>query len=170
MRLRLTTGLVGALIVASPVAPAAEAPTNFLKTYCVQCHGPEKQKGKVALHDLGTDLGDSNTAGRWVAILEQLTTGDMPPQEAEKIPENSERSGMIQWIEQRLQESGRDQAYREKLLAPEYGNWVNHEKLFSGEIRTLPFSPSRIWRLSPEIFKRKGFGRARSPPRPERVA
>ena len=163
MRLRLTTGLVGALIVASPVAPAAEAPTNFLKTYCVQCHGPEKQKGKVALHDLGTDLGDSNTAGRWVAILEQLTTGDMPPQEAEKIPENSKRSGMIQWIEQRLQESGRDQAYREKLLAPEYGNWVNHEKLFSGEIRTLPFSPSRIWRLSPEIFKRKGFGRARSP-------
>jgi hypothetical protein len=40
---------------------------------------------------------------------------------------------------------------------------VNHEKLFSGEIQTPPFSPSRLWRFSPEIFVHKGFGNAKSP-------
>ena len=40
---------------------------------------------------------------------------------------------------------------------------MNHEKLFSGEIKTLPFSPSRLWRFSTEIFAHKGFGKAKSP-------
>ena len=163
MRTRLASGIMTLVLVGSPVGPAAQATTAFLERYCVQCHGAGKQKGKVTLHDLGTNFSDSDTADRWIEILGQLTTGDMPPQKAENTPGTSERSEMIEWIEEGLKQSGRDHAYRKKLLAPEYGNWVNHEKLFSGEIRTPPFSPSRIWRLSPEIFKRKGFGRARSP-------
>lgn len=151
------------VLVGSPVVLAAQATTAFLEKYCVQCLGAGNQKGKVTLHDLGTNFSDSDTADRWIEILGQLTTGDMPPEEAEHIPGTSERSEMIEWIEEGMKQSGRDHAYRKKLLAPEYGNWVDHEKLFSGEIRTPPFSPSRIWRLSPEIFKRKGFGRARSP-------
>ena len=163
MRTRLASGIMTLVLVGSPVVLAAQATTALRERYCVQCHGAGKQKGKVTLHDLGTNFSDSDTADRWIEILGQLTTGDMPPEEAEHRPGTSERSEMIEWIEEGLKQSGRDHAYRKKLLAPEYGNWVDHEKLFSGEIRTPPFSPSRIWRLSPEIFKRKGFGRARSP-------
>ncbi len=59
--------------------------------------------------------------------------------------------------------SGRADVYRVKLLKPEYGNYLSHELLFSGTIRTLPFSPSRLWRFSPHIFKGKGIRDAKSP-------
>ena len=154
-------GLLAGFLVAIEFSALAKTP--FLESYCVQCHGAEKKKGKVTLHDLGTDFSDARTADRWVDVLDQLTAEDMPPEDEEKHPATAERAKMIEWIEGQLKTSSQGEAYRKKLLAPEYGNWVNHEKLFSGEIKTPPYSPSRLWRLSPEIFNRKGFGRARSP-------
>ncbi len=38
----------------------------------------------------------------------------------------------------------------EKLERPEFGNYVNHEKLFSGGIKQEAFSLARLWRKSPE--------------------
>lgn len=140
-----------------------QAGPSFLETYCVQCHGPDKKKGKLTLHDLGANFTDPETAERWVGVLEELTAEDMPPEEEEAQPQSRERNAMIAWIEKGLQDANQGDTYRRKLLSPQYGNWLNHEKLFSGEITTPPFSPSRLWRLSPEIFDRKGFGRARSP-------
>ncbi|MDG1070219.1 MAG: DUF1588 domain-containing protein [Akkermansiaceae bacterium] len=154
-------GLLVGFLVATEFSALAKTP--FLESHCIQCHGSEKQKGEVTLHDLGTDFSDPDTADRWVDVLEQLTAEDMPPEEEEKHPSAGERARMIEWIEGQLKSSSQGDAYRKKLLAPEYGNWVNHEKLFSGEIKTPPYSPSRLWRLSPEIFKSKGFGRTRSP-------
>ncbi|MDB4491429.1 DUF1588 domain-containing protein [bacterium] len=87
----------------------------------------------------------------------------MPPPEEEDQPDPLATAQVVDWINRRLYETGKAEAYLKKLLAPEYGNWVSHEKLFSGEIKTPPFSPSRLWRLSPEIFKHQGFDRARSP-------
>jgi hypothetical protein len=97
-----------------------------------------------------------------VKVLDQLTSEDMPPED-EKQPETSELTRMSDWISGKLQNADQGKAYRQKLLAQEYGNWVSHEKLFSGEIDTPPFSPSRRWRYSPEFFDRKGFGKAQSP-------
>ena len=47
------------------------------------------------------------------------------------------------------------------MESPSFGNYVNHEKLFSGEISAEPFSPARLWRTSPEVFKnvKSSFGR-----------
>ena len=117
----------------------------------------------MALHEIGLDFADADTADLWVEVLDQLTAEDMPPEDEEKQPASAERIRMIDWIDEKLREADQGEAYRKKLLAPEYGNWVSHEKLFSGEINTPPYSPSRLWRLSPEIFESKGFGRARSP-------
>ncbi|QTN33242.1 DUF1588 domain-containing protein [Akkermansiaceae bacterium] len=133
-----------------------------MESHCVQCHGTEKKKGKVTLHDIGFDFSDADTADRWIDVLDQLTSEDMPPEEEEQ-PETAERNRIIEWIEGNLKDADQGEAYRQKLLAPEYGNWVSHEKLFSGEIDTPPYSPSRLWRYSPEIFDRRGFGKARSP-------
>lgn len=166
-RSRISSFLIGLVCVAGSNARAdSKVPGEgmpFLETYCVQCHGSEKAKGKRTLHDLGTDFSDSKIAERWIEVLDQLTAEDMPPEDEEKQPMDDQRESMIEWIEKNLEKANQGEAYRKKLLSPLYGNWVNHEKLFSGEIKTLPFSPSRLWRLSPEIFDRKGFGRARSP-------
>ena len=153
-------------IVVSFGLPAAEAgrmAKQFLETHCIRCHGEEKQKGKLALHDVSFDFTQASNSELWLDILAQLTAGDMPPPDEEKRPDDSDRNGMIEWIDRQLLTAGSGDAYRKKLLAPEYGNWVNHQKLFSGEIKTPSFSPARLWRFNSEIFSHKGFGNAKSP-------
>lgn len=135
----------------------------FLKNNCVKCHGPEKQKGKVALHTISDRFGTDTEVMRWVEVLDMLSFGEMPPPDEKEQPDSLVTAQVVAWIKRKLEGTGQGEAYVKKLLAPEYGNWVSHESLFSGEIKTPPFSPSRLWRLSPAIFKRKGFGRARSP-------
>lgn len=152
----------GAETAASP-STVDEVARPFLEAHCVRCHGPEKQKGKLALHVVAFDFTDPENADLWLHILEQLTAEDMPPPEEDDQPSAAERTRMMEWIDGQLLAAGQSDAYRKKLLAPEYGNRVSHEKLFSGEIDTPPFSPSRLWRFSPELFARKGYGNARSP-------
>ena len=137
--------------------------SRFVKSHCIRCHGEETQEGKLALHRATFDFTKSKTSALWLAVLEQLKTGDMPPPDEENQPSESERNSVIEWINRQLLTAGSGEAYRKKLLAPEYGNWVDHEKLFSGEIKTPPFSPSRLWRFSSEIFAFKNFGKAKSP-------
>ncbi|MFK7852127.1 MAG: DUF1588 domain-containing protein [Akkermansiaceae bacterium] len=144
------------------LADEKEPIQSFLESHCIKCHGVEKKKGKLSLHDVGFDFRDSKTAEIWIEVLDQLTAEDMPPEDEEQ-PEAAEREEIIDWINEELQKVDQGDAYRKKLLAPEYGNWVSHEKLFSGEIDTPPYSPSRLWRYSPEVFDKQGFGKARSP-------
>lgn len=135
----------------------------YLETHCIRCHGAEKQKGKLTLHKVADDFTTEASLTNWTSVLDQLTFDEMPPPEEENRPDKLETAKVVEWINLRLEESGKAEAYRKKLLAPQYGNWVDHEKLFSGEIDTPPFSPSRLWRMSPEIFAQRGFGRAKSP-------
>ena len=135
----------------------------YLKENCIRCHGPEKQKGKLTLHTVTDRFGTDAEVEGWVDILDMLSFGEMPPPDEENQPDPLATGQVIDWIKKRLQEAGKAEAYLKKLIAPEYGNWVSHEKLFSGEIKTPPFSPSRLWRLSPQIFKNQGFGQAQSP-------
>lgn len=134
----------------------------FLKEHCVRCHGPDKKKGKLVLHTIENNLHTNAGAERWIDILDQLQFDEMPPEEEDDRPGAQETAQVVEWIKRRLEETGKAEGYVKKLLAPEYGNWVSHEKLFSGEIETPPYSPSRLWRLSPDIFKFKGF-HGRSP-------
>lgn len=167
MSRKIQTACLAFLLTASaPQSLHAEkddAVKPFLDAHCVRCHGAEKQKGKVALHEVVLDFADSENADLWLRVLEQLTSEDMPPPDEDEQPSDPDRSAVIQWIDQKLLAAGSGDAYRKKLLAPEYGNRVDHERLFSGEIDTPPFSPARLWRFSPEIFRHKGFGRAKSP-------
>lgn len=142
---------------------ADAAVSRFLESHCIRCHGEEKQEGKLAFHDAPFDFANAKTSALWLEILKQLKAGDMPPPDEEDQPSDLERNVVIEWIDRQLLTAGSGEAYRKKLLAPEYGNWVDHEKLFSGEIDTPPFSPSRLWRFSPAIFAFKGFGKSKTP-------
>ncbi|MFT5468575.1 MAG: endonuclease I [Verrucomicrobiales bacterium] len=162
---RAFSSVIPATVITASTPAAAggfeEEVRPFLEQNCFKCHGPEKQKGKVALHTISGDF-ESEGSDIWLKILDQLTSGDMPPDDEEQ-PDPIARAKIVQWINLRLQDSAHAEAYREKLLKPEYGNYVSHEMLFSGEIDELPFSPARIWRFSPEIFKGKGIRGGQSP-------
>lgn len=70
----------------------------FFETYCVQCHGPEKSKGKLTLHTLDGDLAAGGELERWEDILDVLEYGEMPPED-EKQPSDAERKAVVAWID-----------------------------------------------------------------------
>ena len=158
--------LVALLFLSASLATAADDYSQvvqpFLKQHCIRCHGVTDENGGFSLQTTTHDFAAKSSSDHWLRILDQLTFKNMPPKEEDQ-PTPLEVARVTEWINKGLLQAGKGDAYRKKLLAPEYGNWVNHEKLFSGEIKTLPFSPSRLWRFSPELFAKKGFGNAKSP-------
>jgi hypothetical protein len=76
----------------------------------------------------------------------------MPPAKAKNQPTASEIDKVVGWINAELNQSGNVANLYHQLESPNYGNLVNHEKLFSGDIKTKPFSPARLWRVSEKVF------------------
>jgi len=147
----------------SPDKPAPALQTRFdsqivplLKANCISCHGPAKSKGKVTLHTITGDPANETSIALWRRVLEQLEIGAMPPED-ETQPSVHEREAMIEWIKDVMVASGRGFEIESKLLLPEYGNRISHELLFSGDIKTAPFTPARLWRMSPHVFRGKQY-------------
>lgn len=85
---------------AAPVSnPASFAPVeSFLKTNCVECHGPTKQKADLTLavyHDEASVLKDRKV---WEDVLEKLQSGEMPPKKKAR-PDKDEAQAFIKSIE-----------------------------------------------------------------------
>ena len=57
----------------------AEVGVPFLQKHCVSCHGKDKQKGDFALHEFHDDLSVLRARKRWRDVVEQVRSGDMPP-------------------------------------------------------------------------------------------
>ncbi|MEO1836588.1 MAG: DUF1592 domain-containing protein [Akkermansiaceae bacterium] len=74
-------------------APGVEAVDDpdllqpFLKAYCIQCHGPEKQKGDRRFDKLTGDFTQLKEAETFQEILDQLNLTEMPPEEKKQPPE-----------------------------------------------------------------------------------
>ena len=66
----------------------------LLRTHCVSCHGPEKQKGKFRVDDLPFQVADIETAERWQKVLNALNSGEMPP-EKQKQPANAAKADFL---------------------------------------------------------------------------
>lgn len=154
--LRLLVLLAIVAVPCTRAAPLDSSAQSFLKTHCIKCHGAEKQKGKLAFHELGGDLSDGATMARWERILEQLEIGEMPPTDKPQ-PSAAARATMVSWIKEQLVAAGKGYEVAAKALLPEHGNRVNHELLFNGSIQELPYTPARLWRMSPHIYRGKGY-------------
>ncbi len=94
------TFIAGALLAWLPVLRAEPYPRAFFKDNCIRCHGPEKSKGKVTLHDL--EPGEKLET--WERVLEALEHGEMPPED-EPQPEETERKAVVRWVESSLKEA-----------------------------------------------------------------
>ena len=121
---------------------------QFFRSYCTSCHGEKKPKGDVSLHDISLDFKSDEVGGRWVAVLNQLENGEMPPKKKPQ-PAHAERQNFIAAIKNQFSLAGKP--VEQMRGDPKYGNYVNHEALFSGEHKGPSFSRPRIWRISPYI-------------------
>ena len=69
---------------ATPEARIDEKHRAFLKEYCVECHNADKQKGKLRLDDISLKLDTVQLADRWQKILNQVNSGEMPPEDSKQ--------------------------------------------------------------------------------------
>ncbi len=74
---------------APPPALMHERHKALLETYCTDCHGAEKQKGKFRVDTLPFSLTEVRSAEKWQKILNALNSGDMPPDDAKQLPKDS---------------------------------------------------------------------------------
>src|SRR5579864_5506790 len=63
----------------------------FLESYCFSCHGPKKRKGQLDLSRDATLAAVVKNPNLWQHILERLEAGEMPPDNAPKMPTAGER-------------------------------------------------------------------------------
>ena len=83
---------------ADPVAKPVEEPTRpFLTEHCQACHTGAKPKGKFRLDSLTQDFNDKANRERWLAVLEQVKTGAMPPKEKPR-PSAKDATTLADWI------------------------------------------------------------------------
>jgi len=138
---------------AAPLPDFDQVAKPVLTKYCTSCHGPNKQKGEVRLDALDT-LGLPARIDLLNKVQEQLFIGEMPPED-EAQPTAAEKTRLADWVAQELHKH-KASTLEQKLQKPEFGNYVDHEKLFSGEYKNLPgFTYDRRWLISEYIFNAK---------------
>ena len=101
IHLIMTIGL--ACVVASAAAPGASdgvAAARVLEEWCIECHQGVKPKGKFNLHDTldALKVSQSSAADRSLLrkALRRLADSEMPPPDAEHIPNSQERALAVQ--------------------------------------------------------------------------
>lgn len=162
--------LAAALIVFAAIARAAgdggkpaSTPTEpfrvgakalpLLEKHCSSCHTADENESEVRLDNLESLALDARL-DLLNRVQEQLFTGEMPPKK-KKQPTEEERNLLTEWIAKELQKHNASKL-EDKLRKPEFGNVVDHEKLFSGEYKDLPgYTPDRRWLISEYIFNAK---------------
>mgnify|MGYP001410314493 CR=1 FL=1 len=108
---------------------------QFTQNYCIKCHGPEKQKGDRAFHQISklvsgkqvVDLADDETVYLLHDLLDQLNLGEMPPKkEGVDQPKSDETKRVINWLTKTLLElekqKGPKQTVLRRLNRREYHN------------------------------------------------
>jgi len=115
------------ILCAVTSAHANETLKPFLNTYCVSCHGVEKQKGDRRFDTIALEIKDSNTLADYQDILDLLNLSEMPPKKA-KQPGDDERRKVIAWLTETIaqyhksKKGSGSQTVLRRLNAREYRN------------------------------------------------
>ncbi|XZE51454.1 DUF1592 domain-containing protein [Planctomycetaceae bacterium SH139] len=78
----------------------------FLSQHCQACHDGETQSGELRIDSLAADFLDSQSAGNWIEVMDQLNLGQMPPAE-EPRPAVEELRQVTAWIAAELRHAER---------------------------------------------------------------
>ena len=125
---------------------------DLVETYCLDCHD-ETQKGDIRLDDLAK-LDLPKRLDMLNRVQEQIYFRHMPPKKKDQ-PGEGEREALLDFLSRELAKHEAS-TLEGKLQKPEFGNYVDHEKLFSGEYKDTPgFTYDRRWLISEFIFEAK---------------
>jgi hypothetical protein len=100
----LSLSLISILPTRAADAPHASLDKKhraFFKDYCIECHNADKQKGKLRLDDVSFTLDSVENADRWQKILNQINSGEMPPEDS-KQPEKGAKTDFLDSLSRTL--------------------------------------------------------------------
>ena len=86
----------------SPQQVLADDAITFLETYCIDCHNADDASGEREFDALDLSSTDHDTQIILQEIIDQLTLGDMPPEDAEQ-PTREHRQAAIDSLTASLQ-------------------------------------------------------------------
>ncbi len=121
--------VVFAFLSLSASAPAEEPFEAFLKTHCVRCHGPQKEKGDIRIDRLSRDFKAGVDTHHWAEALDKVNSGEMPPED-EPQPTQDEIAAFVTNLNSRLKEgraarmAARPAVAHYRLSRKEYQNTV----------------------------------------------
>lgn len=72
----------------------AQSPGQFVKTYCVKCHGARKPKAERRFDQLDDSMATQESLAAWQEILDQLNLSSMPPKDARQ-PSDAQRAAAV---------------------------------------------------------------------------
>ncbi len=88
-------------LVAADSPPVPREVAAFFAESCTKCHGEKKSKASLRLDQLDSDLTKGATFARWQTILDQLRSGEMPPED-ERRPDAAKLAAAIRLISAQL--------------------------------------------------------------------
>ena len=127
--------------------------SQFLGKWCLDCHGPGTQESGLRFDTLSQRWDDPEIAAQWRQIEEQVLFREMPPEGSDSA-NAAERKQFVEAIESQLEPHGHGFGLADKMLLPEYGNLLDHDTLFSGQVKKQPYTSARLWRQRPGIYKK----------------
>ena len=117
---------------------------------CGDCHGADTAEGGVRFDHFEENTLDERLE-LWNAAQEQIFFQRMPPEGSESLSD-AERTAVLEWLSNELAQHGASKL-EDKLQTAEYGNYVDHDQLFSGEYADRSgFTYDRRWLISEFIF------------------
>ena len=139
-------------VIAESGMPSFDMPSDVQATisnHCLDCHSGRDAEGDLRLDNV-SELSLSARLEVLNRAQDQMFFGFMPPDDAEQ-PSDQSRNALTDWLRDELRKH-KASKLDEKRREPAYGNYVDHEKLFSGDITDRPYTPARRWLVSPQIF------------------
>jgi hypothetical protein len=95
---KLTRASAATTAIPAPAPASFAAIEAFLKTNCIECHGPTKQKGDVTLHIYHNEASVLKDRRVWETVLEKLQAGEMPPKKKAR-PDKAQAEAFVKTIE-----------------------------------------------------------------------
>ena len=120
-----------------------------LLEHCVECHNSETAEGEVRFDNL-PELSSVKQLDMLNRAEDQVFFKLMPPEDSSVLP-NEQRVRLRHAIGAVLRKNQASDLER-RMRQPGYGNFIDHETLFSGAVTEKPFTPARRWLVSPQIF------------------
>jgi hypothetical protein len=78
--------------------PFVKIGVPFLEKHCTSCHGAEKQKADLALHEYRDDLSLLKKRKIWKHVIEMVESEEMPPDDKPQ-PTKDERAAFVEFLE-----------------------------------------------------------------------